>query len=233
MLDVNSSFSVISAIEIILHFRYVFQEEHIMKKTSIATAITFIENWTQQSFIHVNEAELSLDVPNALHKLDKSLGAFWGNSSFPFDPGEFDHNTKRGLFNNQDQIVNPRMVNTEVDVIPLIHENQGVWNFGYTRDFQLMFSGDWALNGKHVNSTDWTPFPADVEDALTYCLLSNFFLYMISQDNFTQVGSESSHLDDFSVLLWSHPAWGNFRGFLTDSEAEKLAFDGFGVITRV
>ncbi len=195
-----------------------------MKIKSIDDAVNFISAWTGVKCLPLNTNQLPLNTPKAVRKLYKALGYFWQSPPFPFEPGILDHNTKRGLLD----VVNPLTVDTDNAVTPLIYENQGVWKFGYTKDHQLMFSGDWAFDEKCISYNDWAPFPASIEEALIYFLMSNFFLYMHTSDDDIDFNT-NYHSDEFPIILWFHSAWGE-QSFLTNISTTKLVYEGVGII---
>gem|GEM_PF-6572032 len=90
----------------------------------------------------------------------------------------------------------------------------------------MVFSGDWAFKGKNVSYKDWTLFPASIEDALIYTLLSNFFFYM--KENYD---IENTALIEHKELLWSHSAWGETI-FQTTNDHRQLIFAPLGLVER-
>jgi|GEM_PF-4328348 len=89
-----------------------------MKITSIDDAIKFILEWTGKQHFYSNNSLLTHNIPEALRKLDASLGGFWSEAPFPFKPGKLDHNSKHGLFKVQDVILNPRQASTDNEIRP-------------------------------------------------------------------------------------------------------------------
>jgi len=203
-----------------------------MKYNSIEDVISFIEKWTGQVFLNSTQSHLPSFMPDALHTLDKALGGFWERPPFPFEPGELNHNSKRGLFYVQDEIVNPRTVDINANMIPLVLENQGVFCFGYSQELELMITGDWSFNGRHVSMDGWEPFPADIEDVLSCFLLSNFFTYIQANNNFISIEECDEFLEQCPIVLWSHSAMGESWEVLTDNSAKMLLIGGLGAIVR-
>ena len=200
-------------------------------KTQLDEILLFIRNWTETVQLFPGSGKLLLnDVPPALNKLDKALGAFWDMPPFPFAPSEQDWNTERGVFNVQDKIHNPRNTPQQDGVTMLVSENQGVWAFGYDQQHRLVCNGEFIWNMELTPlGTEWHVFPGEVEDALVFALLTNFFCYVSAPGDPLLFDPESTWPEDIETPLWTHPAWKNSKGFWTNAERTALLYDGWGV----
>jgi len=113
----------------------------------------------------------------------------------------------------------------------LISENQGVWQFYYDTQGRLYFEGDWIWgNVKSTYSPD--TFPAQIEDALCFALLGNFFTYVDDENWEDMSSSDDIWPKDITNKLWHHPAWSNHRGFWTNMDGTGILYDGMGLIRR-
>ncbi len=196
-----------------------------MNRSGIDEIIAFIERWSNGTQVSRYRAEPLPDtLPRSILALNDRLGGFWKPPPFPFGPAELDHNTERGLFDVQDYIVNPNeVVPDEGGITPLIHENQGNWAFGYSEDHKLLIKGDWITDKSDQRFFDWVHFPAEIEDALIYTLLLNFYFYSGYELNEKDRDFEKST----TVLLWSNPNWSTFW---TNEKFNILLFEGFAPV---
>lgn len=206
-----------------------------MANNSIDDILEFIRTWTNTGIQRSTSAKALPDnMPSSLKNLDSSLGAFWSKAPFPFAPALEGYNSARGLFSIQDRILDPRNAPSEDKITVLIAENQGVWTFGYDQKHRLFIRGDWPWDKEYRSyGDDWHLFPAKIEDALSFTLLTNFYCYVSTGDEEMYLDTDSKYPDDIHIRLWSHSAWNTTKGFWTNPKKTALLFDGFGVVRRI
>lgn len=203
-----------------------------MKIKSIRDVAEFIADWSGSTDTFPGgPTPLQMSTPEPIRVLDELLGGFWGEPPYLIKPYESDYNRDRGLFGVQDFIISPRPAfrpelddNNTADtsskehVTLFMEENQGVYVLGYSKDHKLMVSGEWIWNGEPEAHENWSPFPADIEDALIHTVLMNFYWYYYTDENSEDINYKDLVSQDEYILLWSHPGWAAFTGFYTNRD---------------
>lgn len=93
-----------------------------------------------------------------------------------------------------------------------------------------MIKGDWVWSGEVQTYRDWYSFEANIEDALVFALLMNFYFYAFSEKNSIDFDFDDPDWQKQHRLLWSHPGWSAFQGFFTDNDGKLLIFPGLGAV---
>lgn len=136
------------------------------------------------------------------------------------------------LLNVQDRIWRPEDMRPDAKgVLPLITENQSVWQLGFVHSApeQVLVKGDWLYGDDDLQPEDWCPLSMTSEDALILAVLINGFFGLGTRFETREEPDFEIRPADCPVLLWSHQALGvEWPGFWTDPDRRRLHFGGFG-----
>lgn len=195
--------------------------------TTIGEVCDFILDWTGLTHELGGQAISSEHAhPACVDALNERLGKLWSTD----DRSHVLH----GLFNAQDEIIDPARYQTGADgIVRAVRENQGVWSYGFRPNESALFvTGDWAEGLKSDFDIEWRPINASFEDALIWVLLANFCIAFRTEGDFDPYSPKP---DDADILLWMNPKWDGlyaFEGFWTNKDGTMLHYGGMGCTAR-
>ena len=195
-----------------------------MLVTRVEDALALVADWADRTGVVPAMRSPAVNLPPALPVVIEASARL--GDDFYVDQGH-----RASLLTVQDRIFPPGNLEPDADGITLfINENQGVYAYGFKPDDpeQLWVTGDWNDRLGSRDPESWRMVDATTEDALIATVLMNGFFALSYEDN-TEYSDDSQTVPpDTDRLVWKHPAFGNWPGFWTNANCNRLHFGGMG-----
>lgn len=195
---------------------------------SVSDCCDFLADWLElERHYPSTEAPSIKTIPTCITYLNSRFGQLWRDMDHPLQAPLNSSTEPLTLFEYQDSIIDPQIYQVDGQgIVTFAVENQAVWSLGFdpSSPGQLYVSGDWVDGTRSDFGELWRKMDATVEDALVFVLLGNLCL-MCSRDEDWDFESEVDGFDeDTEAVLWKHPAWGEWDGFVTDKNQSFVRF---------